>query len=499
MQIKKKKPKGLPFMKRMFHKLNDGSKKGDKSIIGFTLIELIVVMAVIAILTLLAAPKFMGYTQTARHTKLISTSRELERASERYFMDAEDWPRLTDDPYTADEIHAFAERIYDATGKEVSLDPDGHYYDIDYDKLSQYVKVPDDKMNYVLRNPVGKVYALEGLTEPAKERTTQIKPTDITFTVPNLSIIVGKSAKLELNFTPIDTTLREVTFESSNPEIATVDIDGNVTAVSEGTTKVTVTSWDKSITKSIDITVALPFIAKDFTYTGAGQTFVVPESGRYMLEVWGAQGAGNAGGKGGYSKGEAQLESGQTLSVLVGGRNGYNGGGSGGYNGGGGTDIRLNGISLQERIIVAGGGGGQSNEAGPSAGGYGGGSNGRDGASRYRGFGCGATQTGGGSSYATYPSHTKGGSGSLGQGGMGSSANTTLGAGGGGGGYYGGGGGSTDSSGNDDGSGGGGSGYIGGVQNGKMLAGNQSMSNHSGGLMTGNAGNGYAVITYIGN
>ncbi|NMA86823.1 MAG: type II secretion system protein [Tissierellia bacterium] len=37
---------------------------------GFTLIELIVVMAIIGILVMLAMPKFMGYTEKAKLTKI---------------------------------------------------------------------------------------------------------------------------------------------------------------------------------------------------------------------------------------------------------------------------------------------------------------------------------------------------------------------------------------------------------------------------------------------
>ena len=55
---------------------------------GFTLIELIVIMAVIGILVLLAMPKFMGHTKKAQYTKLIANAKNLETASERYYMDS---------------------------------------------------------------------------------------------------------------------------------------------------------------------------------------------------------------------------------------------------------------------------------------------------------------------------------------------------------------------------------------------------------------------------
>ena len=98
---------------------------------AFTLIELIVVMVVIGVLVLLAMPKFMGQTKKATLTKHISTVKQLETASERYYVDNQDWPRLSDEPYSSTDIEAYANRIYDLTGKEVELDTDGNYYDID--------------------------------------------------------------------------------------------------------------------------------------------------------------------------------------------------------------------------------------------------------------------------------------------------------------------------------------------------------------------------------
>ena len=50
-----------------------------------------------------------------------------------------------------------------------------------------------------------------------------------------------------------------------------------------------------------------------FNYTGDVQSFVVPQSGLYKLECWGASGgrnesySGNGGGNGGYSTGSIIL------------------------------------------------------------------------------------------------------------------------------------------------------------------------------------------------
>jgi len=126
----------------------------------------------------------------------------------------------------------------------------------------------------------------------------------------------------------------------------------------------------------------------DFIYTGSVQPWVVPETGQYLLEVWGADGGpvpnSIFNGRGGYSAGLVWLTQGETLWVYVGGRGeaslgltnhinqgGFNGGGfgrnsstgsPGGYRtgGGGASDIRAMADTLNNRIIVSGGGGGNS-------------------------------------------------------------------------------------------------------------------------------------------
>src|SRR5512139_1899429 len=72
------------------------------------------------------------------------------------------------------------------------------------------------------------------------------------------------------------------------------------------------------------------------TFTGAPQTFTVPAGiGAVVIEAWGAEGnaasaaGGGTGGLGGYATGTMAVTAGQNLTVVVGGRNGYNGGGAG--------------------------------------------------------------------------------------------------------------------------------------------------------------------------
>ncbi|MDR0591319.1 MAG: hypothetical protein LBG75_02040 [Candidatus Nomurabacteria bacterium] len=102
-------------------------------------------------------------------------------------------------------------------------------------------------------------------------------------------------------------------------------------------------------------------VNKDFSYTGSVQTYHVAKTGKYKLEVWGAQFVADSkyatvSGGGGYSTGTVALSVGQALGVYVGGSSGFNGG-TGTTPGAGATDMRLDGSTLYHRIIVAGGAG----------------------------------------------------------------------------------------------------------------------------------------------
>lgn len=233
-----------------------------------------------------------------------------------------------------------------------------------------------------------------------------------------------------------------------------------------------------------------------FVYTGKVQEYVIPETGTYKLEVWGARGGNDGlstGGFGGYASGSIHLTAGIKLYVYVGGKGndiphggynnsagGWNGGGTGGSKnrwlygsgGGGATDIRTS-TSLGSRIIVAGGGGGAdandyasgiySIDGKPQQGGHGGGTRatiGNQGYDRHKRVDNG---------YATQTSGYK-----LGQGENGGCC-----SGGGGGGYYGGKSGDSAVSNSS-----GGSGYVGGVTKGTTNVGV-------------NAGYGKAIISFV--
>lgn len=231
-------------------------------------------------------------------------------------------------------------------------------------------------------------------------------------------------------------------------------------------------------------------------YTGHMESITVAP-GKYKMMCWGAGGGRGyvnynssngdyyPGANGGYAEGVLDVSVQTTFYVYVGGAGGsspkktggaggWNGGGQGGGDegddcgggGGGATDIRKNGTSLSNRILVAGGGGG-------GAGAYGKGGTGGGNSGGYGGNYNSPSLTTPGTQSSGY---------SLGSGGSGAYGGTNYC--GGGGGYYGGYGG-THGNGKGTRGGGGGSGYVSGIFT------NASMSNGA------NSGNGYVRIVPV--
>lgn len=139
----------------MFKLMN---KKFNKK--GFTLIELIVVIAVIGILVLLAAPRFLGYTRDAHTAAMKADAKVLSNAALVYHIDAE-----------VKEI-ADAWPIGDAAEDLVIGDKTVEGFVIDESKLGQeYIKNLKNPMaNYVLATEgedAGEVFYVPGVKDRA--------------------------------------------------------------------------------------------------------------------------------------------------------------------------------------------------------------------------------------------------------------------------------------------------------------------------------------------
>jgi uncharacterized protein YjdB len=80
-------------------------------------------------------------------------------------------------------------------------------------------------------------------------------------------VAVGETTQLVADVRPSNATDTSVTWTSSNPAVATVDANGVVTGVAEGTAIITVTSNQTGVTATCVITVAEVSGAQNMAYT----------------------------------------------------------------------------------------------------------------------------------------------------------------------------------------------------------------------------------------
>ncbi|KZL92279.1 CFI-box-CTERM domain-containing protein [Clostridium magnum] len=141
-------------------------------------------------------------------------------------------------------------------GMEYSLDGAG-YVAYDADTFSAI----DFSGNHTLfvrvaaegANPAGDVTTL---TFTANEPTI-VNVTGITLDKTNATVQLGKNITLTVTVLPDNATNKNVTWSSSNSDVATVDQTGKVTAVKEGKATITATTEDGNITKQCEVTVII--------------------------------------------------------------------------------------------------------------------------------------------------------------------------------------------------------------------------------------------------
>ena len=137
----------------------------------------------------------------------------------------------------------------------------------------------------------GKVTAIEGGTTTVTITTTDgkfsatcivnvnVNVSSLTLSDTSLSLEKGTSKKLSVTVNPDDATDKSVKWSSADTNIATVDENGNVTAVNGGTTTITVKSADGKIsaTCAVVVTVSVQSVVLDKTEVSLvkGQTMTL--------------------------------------------------------------------------------------------------------------------------------------------------------------------------------------------------------------------------------
>ena len=82
----------------------------------------------------------------------------------------------------------------------------------------------------------------------------------ITMDVATPDVYIGDSLTLKAVIEPANATNQNVRWTSSHPEVATIDGNGIVTGISEGTTIITVTTDDGGLTNTCEVRVSKPYV-----------------------------------------------------------------------------------------------------------------------------------------------------------------------------------------------------------------------------------------------
>ena len=104
--------------------------------------------------------------------------------------------------------------------------PEDEVYPYDYDRYEKIIKDTIAKSNVNGGNKKGK----------------EIDVIKVSITPKSKELKVGETAKIAASYQPISATKTKLTWKSSDPKVATVDSNGNVKAIAEGTAEITVTS-----------------------------------------------------------------------------------------------------------------------------------------------------------------------------------------------------------------------------------------------------------------
>lgn len=86
-------------------------------------------------------------------------------------------------------------------------------------------------------------------------KSKPVSATGVSLNTETLSLMTGDSETLVANVEPADATNKAVTWESSDTSVATVDQNGEVTAVKEGSATITVRTADGGFTDTCTVTV----------------------------------------------------------------------------------------------------------------------------------------------------------------------------------------------------------------------------------------------------
>ena len=351
---------------------------------GFFLPETIVVISIVAVVLLgvfqVFSSVFLRYTETEKYNTVNSLNAvaAVQKYLESTSVNFED---VLGDAYYLDITDNSSSEIFNRIKEEYSIDK---AYLIDLNQLFQ-----DDNIgvfNVTTRKYLETFNKQNGIILVAVVNGNEFASSKVSA---SLSVkLIGDESNEYAVYVKLGSSFVDPGYKNWNGTEPTKTWETPLDINQEGTYYLVYDFDGYLVRRKVVVISKIDF---EYDYTGSVQTFTAPLSGRYKLEVWGAQG-GSSGGVGGYSVGTYTLTANQKIYINIGGAGGNGVNGAGGYNGGGrgyastavcaggggATHIAtISGLlstlsSNKDKILIVAGGGGGYCESG-GTGGVGGG------------------------------------------------------------------------------------------------------------------------------
>jgi len=224
---------------------------------GFTLIELLAVIVILAIIALIAVPIVLNIIGDTRVSAAKRSAENYIDAVQLYLARSElDTNKVTlerNNKYNVTNSTTIEEKIYPKINDLVEISGSKPTGSDDYVQLNQKGKVVEAELTMNGYKIVIKNGKIESVV-----KGDNIPLESISLNITEQTMEKDSTFKLIPTFNPSNATNQEVTYESKDTSIVTVDNLGNVMAVNPGTTKVVVTSKENpSIKAECNITVVV--------------------------------------------------------------------------------------------------------------------------------------------------------------------------------------------------------------------------------------------------
>ena len=222
---------------------------------AFTLIELLAVIVILAIIALIAIPIILNIVEDTKISAVKQSAQNYMSSLELYLVSSEvDKTKLAfqrGNKYNVNKITIIENKTYLPLNELIEISGSIPTGIEDYVIIDSDGKVVSSKLTidgYIIEVENRKIIKIS--------KNTKIDLKEIILNYDEQIMEIGSTFKIIPEFNPIDASNQEVTYESSNTKVVTVDDQGNVKAVSSGKAKIIVTSKDNSnIKKECNITV----------------------------------------------------------------------------------------------------------------------------------------------------------------------------------------------------------------------------------------------------